>query len=177
MKCDSSPQSPVVSASLTPSDACHCIWWCEACMQMLSHGNPWSSRRTVFVQILTVEMWSSSSMEQQSVGDFHTPYASALSDSALWLYGIFCFVAELLLFLNTTISNTVDRAMSSWDEISQNFTEFISRIPLGILHQLSSISIIKYFIKYTINSPLMVFHLYNCISFCYQLLSLHHLCY
>jgi hypothetical protein len=53
VKCDSSPQRTCFHCSMfpllqsydgelytTPGYACHCAWWSEACVWLLSHGNP-----------------------------------------------------------------------------------------------------------------------------------------
>ena len=66
----------------------------------------WSSCRTSFVlalmpaDIQTLQLWN-----QQSIGDFYIRCALGIIDLALWFYIVFCFDPELLLLLNTLLSN------------------------------------------------------------------------
>ncbi len=39
-KVSTNPESSGDMLYATPFDTWHCTWWCEACMQLLVHGNP-----------------------------------------------------------------------------------------------------------------------------------------
>lgn len=96
----SSTFSPSGELHTTLSSSWHCT--CEACMQPLCHGNTFHVAPATQLLInasgsLELQLWN-----QQSVGKFYTPCASALGNPAMWPYMISHFMAELLLLLNTS---------------------------------------------------------------------------
>ena len=75
------PESSGGMLYTTPSDACHCAWWCKACMQLFSHGKPFHEAPSAqFCADVKARKGLNLVIDQQSVGDFYALCSSALSD-------------------------------------------------------------------------------------------------